>query len=394
VSGLRQIPAQKASNDDAPHNNLDIQAAHRPDDDSDLIFNPMDILDSFHSPLLVVAAVGRIVYANVAAENFFSTSNNILKRMQIVTLIRPHDTKSALADGRWNSGSRISETGVKAENHRGETLRADIHIQPFGKGGNMFIVVLNEVQGSNETRTDHILSGSNRSIAGMAAVLAHEIKTPLSGIRGSAQLLEQQASDDDLGLTRIIVDECDRIRALVDSMETFSDPQPLRTKPQNIHKIIDHVMTLAKASFASKLAVETRFDPSLPSISGDRDSLVQAFLNLVKNAAEAMADENGRLILSTRYRHGAKVHDQRSNAVINTPIEITVADNGAGIPTTLLDHIFEPFVTGKPGGKGLGLALVQKIIADHKGSILAENTATGARFTVVLPEARQEELGE
>ncbi|MCG8695358.1 MAG: ATP-binding protein, partial [Minwuiales bacterium] len=218
-----------------------------------------------------------------------------------------------------------------------------------------------------------------------AAMLAHEVKNPLSGIRGAAQLLEQNAPAEDRPLTHLIRDEADRICALVDRMEVFSDGGPVDRKPINIHLVLDRVRQLAQAGFGRHVRFIEHYDPSLPPVHGNRDQLVQVFLNLVKNAAEAAPESGGEIRLSTAYRHGVRLAIPGSKDRVRLALEVSVADNGPGVPEDLRPYLFDPFVTTRAGGTGLGLALVAKIIGDHGGIVEADNARRGAVFRAHLP---------
>jgi two-component system nitrogen regulation sensor histidine kinase GlnL len=222
----------------------------------------------------------------------------------------------------------------------------------------------------------------------MAAMLAHEVKNPLSGIRGAAQLLERTVPAEDRQLTRLICDETDRICALVDRMEVFSDSRPLARGPVNIHQVLEHVRRVAQSGFARQVRFVERYDPSLPPVYGNRDQLVQVFLNLVKNAAEAVPETGGEIVLSTRFQHGIRVAVPGGDSRMDVPLEVSVQDNGPGIPEDLRPHLFDPFVTTKKNGTGLGLALVAKIVGDHGGVIDVDGQPRRTVFRVLLPMAR------
>src|SRR4029077_13277698 len=192
------------------------------------------------------------------------------------------------------------------------------------------------------------------SMSGMAAVLAHEIKNPLAGIRGAAQLLEESVPSSDRELAQLIYNEADRIRDLIDRMESFGDPMALTRNPVNIHEVLDRVKQVAETSFGRRLRIVENLDPSIPPVLGDRDNLIQAFMNIVRNAADAAPPDHGEIVLSTGYRPGVRIavggpgRAQR----LSLPLEVTVKDNGSGIPADLLPNIFDPFVTTKTKGAG------------------------------------------
>jgi len=221
----------------------------------------------------------------------------------------------------------------------------------------------------------------------MAGMLAHEVKNPLSGIRGAAQLLEQGVGQEDRTLTNLICEEADRIVNLVDRMEMFADQQPISRDPVNAHEVLEHVRRIAQSGFARHVTFVEDYDPSLPDVLGNRDLLIQVLLNLVKNATEAVPAKDGRIKLSTRFQQGVRLAHSGREGRVELPLLISVEDNGPGIPDDIRRNLFDPFVTSKQGGKGLGLALVAKVVAAHGGIIEADSDGRSTRFDLLLPMA-------
>jgi two-component system nitrogen regulation sensor histidine kinase GlnL len=223
-------------------------------------------------------------------------------------------------------------------------------------------------------------------VTGLAAMLAHEIKNPLSGIRGAAQLLETDADEDGRALTRLICDEADRIVGLVDRMEIFADERPTERAAINIHSVLERVKAIARNGFARDIRIVEEYDPSLPPVHANRDQLIQVFLNLVKNAAEALAGvAEPEIVFRTAYRPGIRLSMPGSRSRVSLPLEFSVTDNGPGVPDDLLPYLFDPFVTSKTNGTGLGLALVAKIIGDHGGVIECESQPRRTAFRILMP---------
>jgi two-component system nitrogen regulation sensor histidine kinase GlnL len=228
-----------------------------------------------------------------------------------------------------------------------------------------------------------------RSVTGMAAMLAHEIKNPLAGISGAAQLLEMTLGDGERELTQLIRDETKRVEKLIERVEAFGDTRPPARDPVNIHDVLDRARRAAEAGFASHARFFAEYDPSLPPVPGDADQLMQVVQNLLKNAAEATPRVGGVIMIRTAYSPGVSIATVGGGRE-SVPLLVTIQDNGCGVPAAIKHDIFEPFVTSKATGSGLGLALVSKIVADHGGVVECDSepgwTVMRLRFPVWKPD--------
>jgi two-component system nitrogen regulation sensor histidine kinase GlnL len=346
------------------------------------------VLNALPDPLLVIGPDDSILYANNAAEQLFRHSRSYMRERVLSDLI-PHDSPVLLLVERVRrEDSSMSQHGVRLETPRiGEHL---VRVDGAPMTGPVVLTIKEQsVAGKIDRSLTH--RDSARSISAMAALLAHEIKNPLSGVRGAAQLLEQSVSGDDAQLTRLIVEETDRVVSLIDRMEAFTGDTEFDDRgPVNIHEVLERVLSLAKAGFASHVRFIETYDPSLPPVHGNKDRLIQVFLNLVKNAAEAVPDEGGEITVATAYQHGVRLQAPGGDIPMQLPLVVTIQDNGPGIPDDLRRHIFDPFVTTKQGGTGLGLPLVAKLIGDHGGVIDLDSRPRRTVFRIMLPIARHE----
>jgi two-component system nitrogen regulation sensor histidine kinase GlnL len=349
------------------------------------------LLSALPHPILVVNEDGAITFANSAAEAFFSMSASILTRSRLSDIVAFGCPLMALVEQVQATGTTINEYGIEIATPRfsGSKL-VDLYGGPMPEEPRTMFLMLQQRSMAQMIERQLTHRAAARSVSGMAGVLAHEIKNPLSGIRGAAQLLEPGLSDEDRALTQLICSETDRIRMLVDRMEVFGDERPLAKEAVNIHDVLNHVRRIAEHGFGHGIRYVEDYDPSLPPVLGNRDKLVQVFLNLLKNAAEAIGSnpEPGRIILQTAFRPGVRLSLPGSDMRVSLPLMIQIEDNGSGIPEHLKPHLFDPFVTTKTTGSGLGLALVAKIIADHGGIIECDSEPRRTIFRVLLPMQR------
>ncbi|WP_417308786.1 two-component system sensor histidine kinase NtrB [Devosia sp.] len=350
------------------------------------------VLQALPQPVLVCGEDRTIVFVNYAAEAFFGGSLSVLTRQRLDDLIAFGSPIVGLVQSVIERHAPMTEYRVRVGSSRfgnaNDDRVVDVFATPMPELEGRIALLFQERTMADKIDRQLVSRGAARSVTGLASMLAHEIKNPLSGIRGAAQLLEQSVSDEELPLARLVRDEVDRIVDLIDRVEVFGDDRPIEREPINIHVILDRVKLLTKSGVARNISFVEDYDPSLPPVQGNRDQLIQVFLNIVKNAAEALEHTSKPEIkFSTAFRPGIRISVQGVNERISLPLEIIIEDNGPGASPDLVPILFDPFVTTKSNGSGLGLALVAKIIGDHGGVVDMDTRPGRTKFRVLLPVA-------
>ena len=341
---------------------------------------------SLPNPALILDRDCKVLAINSTAEQFFGISARQIRGRSLSRYLGQSSRIEEVVAIVLKQGITAAEYDYELVWPEAPPRLVDAVAAPVSDSGDQVLLMIHprSIAASMDRSLNH--RSAARSVSGMAAMLAHEIKNPLAGISGAAQLLEQNADDADRELALLISEEVERIGKLMSSFEQFGDLAPITTEQVNIHDVLDRAGRAAKAGFASHIRFVEEYDPSLPETIGDADRLMQVFMNLLKNAAEAAPAVGGVIFLQTSYRAGMKVMTP-SGRRESLPLQIRITDNGSGIASDMLRDIFEPFVTSKGSGSGLGLALVSKIIADHGGVISCESEPGWTRFSVRLPVA-------
>jgi two-component system nitrogen regulation sensor histidine kinase GlnL len=348
-------------------------------------------INTIPAGVIVFDEEDQIVFVNPSAETFFSTSAQQLRLMSIEDLFGPNSAVGGLFQQARLTSMPIAEFDVQIMLPRAGTVQASVTVVPvLEANGNQpngdMILQFSTTSIAHRIEQQMRRQGAARSTAGMVAVLAHEVRNPLAGIRGAAQIIESSVSGEERELTQLIADEVDRISNLIERIDVFAEIGPAPEKPVNIHEALARARRVLESSGAlAELNFQEVFDPSLPLVRGDFEGLVQIFLNLIKNAADAARIGGKEILIKTAYRHGLRLAADGRREWGALPIEVSVQDNGPGIPKELQSDIFDPFVTTKPGGHGLGLAVVAKIVGDHAGAVEFESEPFRTIFNVHLP---------
>ncbi|MCH8201867.1 MAG: PAS domain-containing protein [Proteobacteria bacterium] len=345
------------------------------------------VLAALDTVILILDRKNRVRFANPPAEEFFGLSRGTFLESRLEDLVSEDSPLLALVKRASQRQGVVSQREMHLNLGRDSEARADVRAVPLPEQTDQMVLSILPLGFGEEI--GRLMSGQGRGTheSGMGAILAHEVKNPLAGIRGAAQLLARQIDPDHEHLPRLIIDECDRINALIDRMELLGSRGLGTREPVNIHRILDQVITLEKSGAPEGFSFQRQYDPSLPLLEGDPGLLIQCFQNLVRNAIEAAGGVNGTVKISSAFRPGFSVKRDPAGQPLPLPLEVVISDNGPGVDEADRERIFAPFVSARPGGggTGLGLALVRRIVAAHGGLVSCEPSAAGGRFRILFP---------
>lgn len=345
-----------------------------------------DLWASLPIPAILIDAGDTIQDLNGAAEGFLNASLKAIKGTPVWDILAVDaPLEDAFQRARGN-GTPLFVNDVDVGSGNRPPLQCNLQISPVqGQEGAMLLLITPR-ELSGRMTVNHSVKSAAQSAIGMAEMLAHEIKNPLAGITGAAQLLSMNLKPEDLELTDLIVAESRRIVKLLEQVEQFGNLSPPDLKPVNVHDVLDRARRSALLGFGAHMKIVEVYDPSLPLALGDPDQLLQVVLNLLKNASEASGEQPGTITLRSYFEHSFRL--RRSDGTGRSlPLQIEIIDDGPGLPEAIKDDVFDPFVSGKENGTGLGLALVSKIISDHDGWISVNSVPGRTVFRLSLPRA-------
>lgn len=333
-------------------------------------------LEALPEPFFGVDEADRIRSVNAAAAELLAGAGRGLLGRRLEDVFGKDAALLVLARRARKGGAGVAESDVEIAGPGFSLGRLNVAAGPVGERGHVALVL------SRQARTRK--PAPSQAQAAAARTLAHEVRNPLAGIRAAAQLIERGNVAEAGALAQLICAEVDRIHRLTERIDPLGGYASAAFEPLNIHEVLDHVRRLVQSG-APQLNVRERYDPSLPPVSGDRDQLIQAFLNVAKNAAEALAGQgDARIDFATAYRPGIYVRNGPDGAA-RAQLEVQIADNGPGIDASVSDRLFEPFATTKSGGMGLGLTVAAEIVARHEGRIEVETRPGRTLFRILLP---------
>ena len=351
--------------------------------------NDRAIWASLPVPVVLIAPDDTIADINPAAEGFLNASAKSISGTPLwdqITIDSP--LEDAFARAR-SDGTPLFVNDVDVGSGQRAPLQCALQIAPLAGAAGHMIMMITPRELAGRSTQNHCVTSAAKSAIGMAEMLAHEIKNPLAGITGAAQLVSMNLNADDLELTDLIVAESKRIVKLLEQVEQFGNLTAPERAPVNLHDVLNRARRSALLGFGAQMTIEEVYDPSLPLAAGDRDQLLQVVLNLLKNASEAAGPKGGTIQLRTFFEHAFRLR-RADGAGQALPLQIEITDDGPGLPEHIAADVFDPFVSGRENGTGLGLALVSKIISEHGGWITVTSVPGQTTFRISLPRADQQ----
>lgn len=333
------------------------------------------------SPAFLINEANEITAANLAAEGFLNTSAKSLKGARCIDKIKGAAPLEQSFQRVRDTHSQVFINDVEVGR---DQIPCNVQIAPISRHETQVLLIINPRLNATGASHQTASESAAKSAIGMGEMLAHEIKNPLAGITGAAQLLAMNLPPQDLEMTDLIVSESKRIVALLDRVEQFGNLSPPRRIAVNIHDVIERARRSAEVGFAAHMRIIEEYDPSLPDTWGDADLLIQVMANLLKNASQAAPKSGGKIRIRTSFDNSLR-RRRRDGTDAPLPIRIEIIDDGPGLPPDIVDDVFDPFVSGRENGTGLGLALVSKIISEHEGLIAVESIPGRTAFRISLP---------
>ena len=342
------------------------------------------VLDALPYPVIILDNNNYFVWLNHVGETFFNSSLAIIIGASAEEYFNSDSVLFKMISRVKQTASSLSEHSVTLSLPRLKDTIVNIQVGPFYSNNEFIVISLQKNTLEQVTKSRTHFKGAALSMSKVTALLAHEIRNPLAGIKGAAQLLELELGQENQELSKLIVTETDRIIKLLERIEKLSTDKPLQLEHINIHEVLDHCLMVSGSSFGRHLIYKRDFDPSLPLIFADRDLLIQLFLNLFKNASEA-TKKNDFLFVKTSYALSTPHSASNQHGLNQLPLQIDVIDTGSGISPELQGYVFEPFISSKLNGSGLGLALVASVVSEHGGAIEVRSGAGETHFKINLP---------
>jgi two-component system nitrogen regulation sensor histidine kinase GlnL len=347
------------------------------------IYDYRQLLDSLTNAVMLLDKSLAIIYANTAAESLISISSQQMVNRHLSDCFYESGTALKQIEDALQENTQYTKRKASWCLHTNERITVDYTVTPFGNNQQILIEIQPLDRLLRISREEALLA-SQETTKNLVRGVAHEVKNPLGGIRGAAQLLEQELPSDELKeYTNIIIAETDRLRNLVDRM--LGPLQSIADKPVNIHQVLEHVLAIIKAEVGERISLTRHYDPSIPELLGDNDMLIQAVLNILRNSVQALIEHTSNssptITIHTRVHRQFTIGRKHYPLVANIDIE----DNGPGIPQDIIDDIFYPMISGRAEGTGLGLSISQQLITQHKGLIECRCDAGKTIFSIYIP---------